>query len=50
MPTTAKTGTKQVKTAPSPEVVDQSGFLPRRKDADGNTVELHGKTWEKVED
>lgn len=53
MPTTAKTGTKQVKTTNAPEVddtVDQSGFLPRRIDADGVTWELHRKSWVKVDD
>jgi hypothetical protein len=52
MPTTAKTGTKQSKAAtpdPQPDVPDQSGFLPRRIDADGVTTELHGKTWVKVD-
>lgn len=55
MPTTAKTGTRQSKAAtpdpqPDTEVVDQSGFLPRRIDAEGVTTELHGKTWVKVDD
>lgn len=52
MPTTAKTGTKQSKAAtpdPQPDTVDQSGFLPRRIDADGVTTELRGKTWVEVD-
>lgn len=53
MPTTAKTGTRQSKAAtpdPQPATVGQSGFLPRRHDDEGNTTELRGKTWVKVDD
>lgn len=50
MPTTAKTGTKNVKSAKAPTpTVDQSGVLPTRTDGEGNTYELRGKTWVKVD-